>query len=91
MLDYGGGNGTLARLLAGAGFRAAQTYDPLVPEFSARPNGKFAVVSSFEALEHTPDPLATIQELSALVDEPGIAVFTTVVQPADFAKQGLGW
>jgi len=91
VLDYGSGNGTLAKLLRELGFRSAESYDPLVAEFSARPNHKFAVVASFETLEHTPDPLAAIGEISALVDDPGIVVFSTMVQPADFAAQGLNW
>ena len=91
VLDYGGGNGTLARSLCAADFRTADTYDPLVAEFSTLPSEKFAVVSSFETLEHTPDPLGAIQEMGKLVDDPGIVVFSTMVQPGDFAAQRLGW
>jgi SAM-dependent methyltransferase len=91
VLDYGGGNGTLAQSLRTSGFRSADTYDPLVVEFSGMPNGRFAVVSSFETLEHTPDPLGAIQEMGKLVDDPGIVVFSTMVQPSDFNSQGLNW
>jgi hypothetical protein len=91
VLDYGGGNGALAQLLRQSGFRSAATYDPLVAEFSGQPKGKFNVVSCFETLEHTPNPLAAIGEISAIVDRPGIVVFSTAVQPADFMIQGLNW
>jgi len=91
ILDYGGGNGALARRLVAAGFRSAETYDPLVAEFATLPSGKFSVLACFETLEHTPDPLGAIKQITTLVDEPGIVVLSTVVQPADFAVQGLGW
>ncbi len=55
------------------------------------PEGKFTLVSSFETLEHTPDPMATIGEICTLVDEPGIVMFSTLIQPADFTGQGLNW
>jgi SAM-dependent methyltransferase len=91
VLDYGGGNGILAQSLRTAGFQAADTYDPLVAEFSTLPSKKFAVVSSFETLEHTPDPQGAIAEIGKLVDDPGIVVFSTMVQPGDFTTQGLDW
>lgn len=91
VLDYGGGDGALARLLPQAGFADAETYDPLVSEFATLPEGKFPLVCSFETLEHSPDPLATFREIERLLDEPGLAVFSTVLQPDDIDKQQLGW
>jgi SAM-dependent methyltransferase len=91
LLDYGGGNGALARALLAAGFAEAATFDPLVAKYSAVPGRKFAVVASFETLEHTPDPLAAIRQMAELLQEPGIIVFSTLVQPRDFATQGLAW
>ena len=69
------------------GFPAIETYDPFVPEFSRLPNGKFELVSCFETLEHLPDPISGIAALAGLVAEPGIVVFSTLVQPADLATQ----
>jgi SAM-dependent methyltransferase len=91
VLDYGGGNGMLARVLRDRGFAAADTYDPLVNEFARLPDRKFPIVCSFETLEHTPDPLTAMGDIAKLLDEPGIAVISTAVQPADFEAQGLGW
>jgi 2-polyprenyl-6-hydroxyphenyl methylase/3-demethylubiquinone-9 3-methyltransferase len=91
VLDYGGGNGALARQLRQSGFAAADTYDPLVGEFARLPDRKYPIVCCFETLEHTPDPLAAMAEMAKLLDEPGIIVFSTVVQPADIQAQGLGW
>jgi hypothetical protein len=91
VLDYGGGNGTVARLLRGDGFRAAETYDPFTPEFAQRPEGRFEIVSCFETLEHLAHPEAGFAALAACVAEPGLVLFSTVVQPADFDTQKMGW
>ncbi len=91
VLDYGGGNGTLARLLREAGFASAETYDPLVAEFSTLPSKRYPLVCSFETMEHTPDPRATIREMSALLADPGMIIFSTLLQPADFESKGLSW
>ncbi len=91
VLDYGGGDGVLARLLSQSGFAAAETYDPMVSEFATLPGRKFPLVCSFETLEHSPDPLATVKEIALLLDEPGLAVFSTVLQPDDIGTQCLSW
>ncbi len=90
VLDYGGGNGALARLLREAGF-SADAYDPLVAEFASLPTRRYSLVCSFETLEHTPDPRAAIGEMAGLLAEPGMIIFSTLVQPDDIAGKGLGW
>jgi 2-polyprenyl-6-hydroxyphenyl methylase/3-demethylubiquinone-9 3-methyltransferase len=90
ILDYGGGNGALASLLREAGF-AADTYDPLVAEFSTLPVRRYPLICSFETLEHTPDPRATIREMSALLADPGMIIFSTLLQPPNFESKRLGW
>lgn len=91
VLDYGGGNGALARLLGEAGFASADTYDPLVAEFSTLPSKRYPLICSFETLEHTPDPRATIREMSALLADPGMIIFSTLLQPPNFESKRLGW
>jgi SAM-dependent methyltransferase len=91
VLDYGGGNGRFGDALRTNGFPAIETYDPFAPEFSRLPNGKFELVSCFETLEHLPDPIGGIAALAGLVAEPGIVVFSTLVQPADLATQKMSW
>jgi SAM-dependent methyltransferase len=91
MLDFGGGNDLLCAALRAAGFPEAITYDPMVPEHAKRPDGKFDLVTSFETFEHLPDPIAGIGQVIEFMAEPGLTLFSTLVQPADFAKQGLNW
>lgn len=91
VLDYGGGNGLLSESLRRSGFVAAETYDPFTAEFSRLPSGKFEIVSCFETLEHLPDPTGGIAALASFVAEPGIVVFSTLVQPADVTTQRTNW
>ncbi len=91
VLDFGGGNDTLCAVLREAGFAAAVTYDPMVPQHAGRPDGKFDLVTSFETFEHLPDPLAGIRSIVELTADPGLVFFSTLLQPADFNQQRLHW
>jgi SAM-dependent methyltransferase len=91
ILDYGGGNGTLAARLRDAGFPEVETYDPFVPRYSARPSGRFDCVVSFEVVEHSTDPQGTFADMGEFLDEPGLILFTTLLQPPDIDRLGLSW
>jgi hypothetical protein len=91
ILDYGGGNGTLSAMLRENGFQTALTYDPMVPSFSCQPEGKYDLVTSFETLEHVPDPVGSVADILKYSAEPGLVIFSTLVQPADFDQQRLNW
>jgi 2-polyprenyl-6-hydroxyphenyl methylase/3-demethylubiquinone-9 3-methyltransferase len=91
ILDYGGGNDVLCAELRAAGFPVAVTYDPFVPEHAQAPAGKFDLVTCFETLEHMPDPLAGIGAIAANLAEPGLVLFSTLLQPPDFDSLGLNW
>jgi len=92
VLDYGGGNDMLCSILRRSGFAAAVTYDPMVPEFAQRPPGKFDLVTSFETLEHLPDPMAGISAIIESVAEPGLVFYSTLVQPENLGEHGgLAW
>jgi 2-polyprenyl-6-hydroxyphenyl methylase/3-demethylubiquinone-9 3-methyltransferase len=91
ILDFGGGSGRLAAYLRGGGFPRADTYDPFVPEHAARPSERYPCIVSFEVLEHTTDPGKTISEMDSLLANPGLIIFSTLLQPADIEAQGLNW
>ena len=91
VLDYGGGNGVLCAQLRAAGFPLAVTYDPFVPAYAEAPAGDFDVVTSFETLEHMPDPPAGIGAIAAKLADPGLVLFSTLLQPPDIDRLGLGW
>jgi len=48
-------------------------------------------VSCFETLEHMPDPKAGAADIASFLADDGILLFSTLVQPADFAAQGMRW
>ncbi len=91
VLDYGGGNDVLCSVLRTAGYAAAVTYDPFTAEHACRPEGMFDLVTCFETLEHMPDPLAGIAAMLASLAEPGLVLFSTLLQPPDFDRMGLHW
>lgn len=91
VLDYGGGDGALTALLRSEHGMNAEVYDPFNPACDIPPHRLFPLITCFEVLEHTPDPRATIFEIAGLVQSDGVVVFSTLLQPADFVQQGLGW
>lgn len=92
ILDFGGGNGLLARRLRATGFAHVDTYDPFVPGHDRRPTGRYDLVLAFEVMEHTPDPAATLAEIDSLLEPAGMVLFSTLLQPQDMDKVGgLTW
>ena len=91
VLDYGGGNDVLCSALRSAGYASAVTYDPFTAEHASLPEGTFDLITCFETLEHMPDPLAGIAAMLASLAEPGLVLFSTLLQPPDFDRAGLNW
>jgi 2-polyprenyl-6-hydroxyphenyl methylase/3-demethylubiquinone-9 3-methyltransferase len=89
VLDYGGGSGLLAAKLRDQGFDAA-TYDPF-SDHNQLPDGKFDLITCFEVMEHVPFPKETVAAICGLLKEGGAILFSTLVQPAEFAQIGLNW
>ncbi|MFI5457599.1 MAG: class I SAM-dependent methyltransferase [Isosphaerales bacterium] len=91
ILDYGGGHGVLAPLLRTSGFSHAETYDPFVPRYSAKPLDRFDCVVCFEVVEHSTDPARVFADMSDLLTDSGLILFSTLLQPVDIDSQGLNW
>lgn len=75
-LDYGCGPGFLVDALGQYGFQAIG-YDRFQERFSARPQGKFDVVTSFEVMEHINDIRATIDDMLSFLAPGGLMVLGT--------------
>lgn len=91
VLDFGGGNGLFAEQLRALGFRRCDSYDPFTPGIDVAPARKYGLVTSFETLEHTPDPVGCVRAIADALADNGCVVFSTLVQPQDFEKRGLDW
>ena len=91
ILDYGSGNGTLARLLRQSGYTNVVEYDPFVPGSSVRPEGTFDCITAFEVLEHSIDPRGIVADMASLLADPGVLLFSTCLQPENLAATGMNW
>lgn len=79
-LDFGGGNGQLAALMRAAGFLHFGSYDPFFGAATA-PASPHDLVTAFEVMEHTRDPIGTFREVLALLRPDGALLFSTMLQP----------
>ncbi|WP_224369030.1 class I SAM-dependent methyltransferase [Hyalangium versicolor] len=79
VLDYGGGEGLLARTLREVGIDAV-SWDPFYDDASEKPAGSFDLVTCFEVVEHVPDQRRLFFELASL-SRGGVCIFSTLVRP----------
>jgi SAM-dependent methyltransferase len=91
ILDYGGGTGTLAEMLRMVGFPHVETFDPFVASYARKPTDRFDCIVCFEVVEHSTDPTGLFADMIEMLADPGIIIFSTLVQPADIERQGLSW
>lgn len=89
ILDYGGGMGVFAQSLREMGFGHVATYDPFASP--ARPKGKFDVVTAFEVIEHSAQPLWTLDDLLSLVAAGGCLIVGQSMQPHNIADLRCDW
>jgi 2-polyprenyl-3-methyl-5-hydroxy-6-metoxy-1,4-benzoquinol methylase len=89
ILDYGSGAGHFAEAMRARGFSSVTNYDPFsAPE---RPRGKFQIITCLETIEHSVDPLATMEDMRGLLAEDGAIILGQSVQPADINKIRANW
>jgi hypothetical protein len=91
ILDYGGGNGELARALKRIGFTSLAVYDPFVPEFSLPPAGTYDLILSIEVMEHAAAPLELVRDIARFAGPTTVVLFSTLLQPPDILKLGMNW
>lgn len=90
-LDYGGGDGALAKMLIAKGFAHARSCDRYHAGGAALPGERQRLVTSFEVLEHSPAPRKTISEMASCLTDDGMALFSTLLVPDNFAAIGMSW
>jgi len=90
VLDYGGGDGGLARLLRDRGFADVHSTDPYHGD-AAPVAGRFDLVVCVEVFEHLVEPGAVLAAADGLLKEQGLLIFSTKLQPYDIGRCGTGW
>jgi 2-polyprenyl-6-hydroxyphenyl methylase/3-demethylubiquinone-9 3-methyltransferase len=89
ILDYGSGTGAFANRMREAGFTHIVDYDPF--SHPVRPEGKFDIITCFEVIEHTPDPVAAVRDMRSFLADDGCIVFSQTLQPHDIEVQRGNW
>jgi SAM-dependent methyltransferase len=91
ILDWGGGDGLMARMLRGRGFQNIVSYDPFYGDNPLTPGRTFDLVTCFEVIEHVPDQRTLFADLTRHVAADGALLLSTLLQPADIGELRLGW
>lgn len=91
-LDYGGANGSLARLMRETHWQST-SYDPFVDrDLRIEMLGTFDLITAFEVFEHVPDVWALMSNLKALMAPNGVILFSTLVSDGHIrAGEQLSW
>jgi SAM-dependent methyltransferase len=91
-LDYGGGKGLLSDLLRKSGWQTT-SYDPFVDrEIYLENLGKFDLITAYEVFEHVPDVKQLISNLSSLLVQDGVVLFSTLLSDGNLGpRQRISW
>ena len=89
ILDYGSGSGVFAGCMAELGFEGVQEYDPF--SHPTRPMGPFDVVICIEVLEHSPNPLGTMEDMKSFLGQDGCIILGESLQPIEIEKVRANW
>jgi SAM-dependent methyltransferase len=89
ILDYGSGAGVMTERLRRQGFAGAMNFDPY--SSPTKPAGLFDLVTCFEVMEHSPDPIATLKDMKAFLRPGGCILFGQTLQPANIAEIRANW
>jgi SAM-dependent methyltransferase len=86
-LDYGGGEGRLSHLLTASGW-SSTSYDPFANKDVALESlGKFNFITAFEVFEHVADVNQLMINLTTLLEEEGIVIFSTLLSDGQIKSQ----
>ena len=92
LLDFGGGSGSLARLLRESGCAAA-SIDPFGDNAATSPpaaGGRYDIVTAFEVFEHVADPVGCLQEIDRLLEPDGLLLVSTRINDGDEGRASIG-
>jgi hypothetical protein len=90
ILDYGSGAGLFASEMTALGYGTITCYDPFShPE---KPSGSFDIITCFEVIEHSPQPLETLHEMVSMLSDRGGILVGQTTQPTNIDEiRGAWW
>jgi len=91
-LDYGGGDGLLSETLRKRGWKSS-SYDPFVDrETEISELGHFNLITAYEVFEHVPDVIKLMSQITSLLTEDGIIIFSTLTSDGNIKiNQRIIW
>ena len=91
-LDYGGGTGLMSAILRDAAWQST-SYDVFADGGGKLPElGKFDLITSFEVFEHVVDGRRLVADLSSLLSDDGLILFSTLLSDGNIAHgRPLEW
>lgn len=91
-LDYGGGNGQLTLLLQQSGWDST-SFDPFPHQsMSLDRLGTFNLITAFEVFEHVPDPRELMANISQLMSQECLVLFSTLTSDNALKKhERINW
>ncbi len=91
-LDYGGGDGLLAKILRESNWQSI-SYDPFVDRnINVEQLGKFELITAFEVFEHVPDVQKLMSDLRSLLSGNGLVLFSTLLSDGNIhSNQRISW
>ncbi|WP_207536945.1 class I SAM-dependent methyltransferase [Sabulicella rubraurantiaca] len=88
VLDYGGGNGLLTRIMRERGY-LFDSYDPYFGDRTAEPEEKsYDLITAFEVFEHSRDPIGTSRDALRFAKPSGAFLASTLTLPN---KADIDW
>jgi len=89
ILDYGSGSGVFAEEMRRRGFQFIESYDPF--SSPVKPVGLFDLITCFEVIEHSPQPLKTLTDMAARLSPDGAIIIGQTLQPGNIDEIGGRW
>jgi len=90
LLDYGSGSGAFSEEMRRNGFKNVEGYDPY--SSPREPNGPYDLITCFEVMEHSPQPLKTLREMAEKLSRCGAIFVGQSFQPINIEEvRGRWW
>lgn len=89
VLDYGAGSGLLSQILSPN--VAVDNFDVMNPAFDQLPDRTYDFIFCAEVVEHIPFPANFAGDWADLLNDGGVVVFSTKIQPDDIEAQKGDW